>query len=137
MTNKEMFEQSFKRPTNYFKLSPERQWEIDKELGILDWNGSDLTEQEHLRYIFHYSTKTQINKIKNKKFFEYLESNFPEYEINDEEGGGRVILSFNNKSDDAIEYHRGRFEVYCSKYACKKTQDDVETMEDYLKVISL
>ena len=28
------------RPTNYCELLPERQWEIDKSLGILDWDGT-------------------------------------------------------------------------------------------------
>jgi hypothetical protein len=27
------------RPENYAQLSPEEQWEIDKRLGILDWDG--------------------------------------------------------------------------------------------------
>jgi len=39
MSEREMFEKSFERPPNYFKLTPERQWEIDKGLGILDWMG--------------------------------------------------------------------------------------------------
>lgn len=34
MTEQEMFEKSFERPKNYFKLSPERQWEIDIQLQI-------------------------------------------------------------------------------------------------------
>jgi hypothetical protein len=54
MTEQEMFEKSFQRPTNYFKLSPERQWEIDEELGILDWIGNNLTEQEKQRFKEHY-----------------------------------------------------------------------------------
>ena len=49
MTEREMFERSFLRPHNYFKLSAERQWEIDKELGILDWMGKDLTEYDKKR----------------------------------------------------------------------------------------
>ena len=56
-----MFEASFQRPKNFFKLSPERQWEIDKYLGILDWMGSDLTEEDIKRFNDHYG----INK-KNK-----------------------------------------------------------------------
>lgn len=28
-----------RRPSNYGRLSGEQQWEIDKELGILDWDG--------------------------------------------------------------------------------------------------
>jgi hypothetical protein len=54
MTEREMFEQSFKRPSNYFKLSPERQWEIDKDLGILDWEGEDLSEEDIKRFKSHY-----------------------------------------------------------------------------------
>lgn len=27
------------RPKNFKKLHPELQWQIDKSLGILDWNG--------------------------------------------------------------------------------------------------
>jgi hypothetical protein len=35
------YERSLLRPHNYESLSAERQWEIDKELGILDWDGRD------------------------------------------------------------------------------------------------
>jgi len=28
------------RPSNFEKLSVEDQWEIDKKLGILDWDGT-------------------------------------------------------------------------------------------------
>lgn len=54
MSEQEMFEKSFQRPKNYFKLSPERQWEIDDELGILDWMGNNLTEEEKTRFKNHY-----------------------------------------------------------------------------------
>lgn len=54
MTEKEMFEKSFQRPKNYFKLAPQRQWEIDENLGILDWVGGDLTEEEQKRFEEHY-----------------------------------------------------------------------------------
>jgi hypothetical protein len=35
--------QALRRPDNYRKLSARRQWEIDKELGILDWDGNPNT----------------------------------------------------------------------------------------------
>jgi hypothetical protein len=54
MSEQEMFEKSFQRPKNYFKLSMERQWEIDKGLGILDWSGSNLTKEEVKRFNDHY-----------------------------------------------------------------------------------
>jgi len=54
MTEREMFEKSFERPKNYFKLSPERQWEIDDLLGILDWEGRDLTKEDKERFDNYY-----------------------------------------------------------------------------------
>ncbi len=49
-----MFEKSFQRPTNYFNLEEERQWAIDKSLGILDWQGDNLNTEDLLRYAEHY-----------------------------------------------------------------------------------
>lgn len=54
MTEREMFEKSFQHPKNYFKLSAEDQWAIDKRLGILDWNGDGLTEADIKRFQAHY-----------------------------------------------------------------------------------
>ena len=50
-----MFEESFKRPSYFFSLTPEHQWSIDSRLGILDWKGEDLTDEDRLRYKKHYS----------------------------------------------------------------------------------
>lgn len=57
MDQREMFEKSFQRPKNYFKLSPERQWEIDKKLGILDWMGNDLSDEDEKRFKEHYEKR--------------------------------------------------------------------------------
>ena len=54
MNEREMFEQSFKRPKNYFKLSPKEQWEIDKELGLLDWKGEGLNYDDEIIFYNHY-----------------------------------------------------------------------------------
>ncbi len=54
MIEREMFEKSFKRPKNYFKLSSSQQWSIDAELGILDWEGRDLTEEDLQRFDNYY-----------------------------------------------------------------------------------
>jgi len=54
MSEREMFEKSFQRPSNFFKLSPERQWEIDEKLGILDWMGEGLSEEDNKRFQAHY-----------------------------------------------------------------------------------
>jgi hypothetical protein len=57
MTEREMFEKSFERPTNYFKLSAEERWMIDKRLGILDWEGRDLSKEDMKRFHAHYHPK--------------------------------------------------------------------------------
>ena len=54
MTEREMFEKSFKRPSNYFRLSSKEKWRIDGELGILDWAGEDLSEEDVKRFKKHY-----------------------------------------------------------------------------------
>ena len=65
MTEREMFEKSFQRPSNYFKLSEERQWEIDKDLGILDWMGFDLTEEDKQRFRRHYDRDLIVEILKS------------------------------------------------------------------------
>lgn len=54
MHERNMFEKSFLRPRNYFKLSGQKQWDIDKALGILDWEGSNLTVEDRERFQAHY-----------------------------------------------------------------------------------
>jgi hypothetical protein len=55
MTEREMFEKSFQRPSNFFKLSGAEQWAIDKSLGILDWEGKDLSKEDIKRFNAHYT----------------------------------------------------------------------------------
>lgn len=54
LTEREMFEKSFERPKNFLSLSPRQQWDIDKRLGILDWGGEGLTEEDKKRCYAHY-----------------------------------------------------------------------------------
>lgn len=49
-----MFEISFQRPRNYFKLSTREQRAIDKRLGILDWDGKYLSDKDRKRFNEHY-----------------------------------------------------------------------------------
>jgi len=56
MNEKEMFEKSFQRPSNYFKLTSRRQWEIDEGLGILDWMGGNLSKEDKKRFEKHYDS---------------------------------------------------------------------------------
>jgi hypothetical protein len=62
MTEREMFEKSFQRPKDYFKLTGRKQWEIDEDLGILDWVGEDLSEEDIERFNVYFGIKTKIKK---------------------------------------------------------------------------
>jgi len=66
MSEREMFEQSFKRPKDYFKLDGRRQWEIDDELGILDWMGEGLDDEDRKRFEAHYETRKKKVSKKDK-----------------------------------------------------------------------
>jgi len=57
MSERTMFEKSFERPRNYFELSGESRWEIDKRLGILDWTGEGLSKEDIKRFNEHYAKK--------------------------------------------------------------------------------
>ena len=54
---RELFEESFKRPSNFFQLPAPRQWEIDASLGLLDWEGRNLSEEDLVRFNAHYGAK--------------------------------------------------------------------------------
>lgn len=68
MTNREreMFEQSFKRPSNFFQLPEPQQWDIDKKLGILSWKGNNLNNLDMIRFKKHYDKKNMKHEIYNK-----------------------------------------------------------------------
>lgn len=54
MTEEEMFEKSFERPRYFFNLPMQEQWAIDARLGILDWEGGNLTPAQQKRFEEHY-----------------------------------------------------------------------------------
>lgn len=41
-------EAALRRPKNFFMLTPREQWDIDKRLGILDWEGPESHEEAKL-----------------------------------------------------------------------------------------
>jgi hypothetical protein len=55
MTEQEMFERTFQRPRNFFDLPYSEQWFIDNTLGLLDWQGTGLSEADKARFDAHYT----------------------------------------------------------------------------------
>lgn len=78
MTEREMFERSFQRPRNYFKLSEEKQWKIDSDLGILDWEGEDLSDEDMTRFNEYF--KFVENEYKCFKVLQTINENTSDIE---------------------------------------------------------
>jgi len=60
MNERQMFEKSFERPSNFFDLPHEERWALDKQLGILDWEGDGLSEEDQARYQAHYKSEMKL-----------------------------------------------------------------------------
>lgn len=60
MNDREMAEAAAPRPSNYADLSLREQWEIDKQLGILDWQGP--TSIQERRKFFNSCHATHIDR---------------------------------------------------------------------------
>ena len=80
-------------------------------------------------------TKTQQRKEINKRFYKYVNYRFPYYELNFDEGGGRVYLihtNTKNTADNSIEYHQSQHQTTCLKWASESVKEDCEEMQYYL-----
>jgi len=82
-------------------------------------------------------TKKEIRRQINERFYSYVESNFPQYHIDHNEGGGRVYLININQSDkvDCIEYSQSEHTVCCLKSDGGHVQEDCNQMEKHLTKI--
>lgn len=52
--NKKCLRNHLKDHQTILNCLQKQQWEIDKNLGILDWKGDNLTKEEKDRFIEHY-----------------------------------------------------------------------------------
>ena len=76
-------------------------------------------------------TKKQIQQEINSRFYSFIESNFPKYEMYDEMGG-RIRLMAGGRGDNVIEYHQSNHSLSTLNWASEKTQSDLVEMEQYL-----
>jgi hypothetical protein len=79
--------------------------------------------------------KTQQKKEINSKFYTYVETHFPQYELDFDQGGGRVYLvhtSGTSSSDNSIEYHQSYHDLVCFNWASEETKKDVSVMQTYI-----
>lgn len=71
-------------------------------------------------------TKKEIHQSINKAFYEWVTKTYPEYELDDCEGYGRIYL--NDKNGHQIEYHQSRHD-FCSYDEDKTTMIKIGVME--------
>lgn len=59
-------------------------------------------------------TKKQIHQEINRRFYEHVNEKYPQLDIDDSEGYGRIYLVFKDKKlngYDSIEYHQSRHDI--------------------------
>jgi hypothetical protein len=83
-------------------------------------------------------TKRQMHQEINKKFYEFVEANYPHYTIDDNEGGGRIYLISERDDDDfrkydSIEYHQSRHTVCGYNDNSERGLDDEYEMREFLE----
>lgn len=81
-------------------------------------------------------TKKEIKKTINKEFYKYVTESFPDYYIDNGEGGGRVYLideTSKHPGDDSIMFHQSEHYLMTLNWASDKVKRDCEVMENYLK----
>lgn len=81
-------------------------------------------------------TKKQKNSEIINRFLTFVEDSFPQYEISDDSGDGRIQLYlFGGTSDDTIEFHRSRFTLDIFNWASPEIKADCSEMEEMLEII--
>jgi hypothetical protein len=80
-------------------------------------------------------TKKQYHQSINKEFYSYVETNFPEYQIDHSEGYGRIYLIPVNENgvDGVIEYHQSEHTLCCFNWSHQKTKNDIEKMTQFIE----
>ncbi len=78
-------------------------------------------------------TQKEYHQQINNRFYSFVESNFPEYQMNYEMGGRIYLIPEGQK--DSIEYHQSRHELVCLNWANEKIKNDLEQMERYINMV--
>jgi len=78
--------------------------------------------------------KKEYHKQINKRFYTFVENEFPQYEIDNNEGGGRVYLIPKNQvnADNSIMYHQSEHYVEIFNFASEQAKQDCLRMQDYI-----
>jgi hypothetical protein len=79
--------------------------------------------------------KTEKRKLINKTFLTWLNENYPEYEVYDEEGDGTFTLINNNHLNESMSYHRSYHEVCTYNWAPAEMIEHERIFNAYIETI--
>jgi hypothetical protein len=97
----------------------------------MNYRGGFVTPCSYIDGMIKVMTQKEYHQQINERFYGFVESNFPEYDMYDEMGG-RMNLMADGKGDNSIEYHQSRHELTSLNWASEKTKSDLFEMEMYL-----
>jgi hypothetical protein len=81
-------------------------------------------------------TKKEIQKTIIKRFLTFVNTTFPNYELDDCGDGGRItFFPINGTSDDIIEFQRSRLDLCVLNCASAQAKQDCKEMEGMLEII--
>jgi hypothetical protein len=78
--------------------------------------------------------KTEIKREINRRFYVYVETNFPQYELLFD-GDGRVSLvpkEGEKRGINSIDYYQSDYSVICLNFASKETKENTFAMQTYI-----
>jgi len=79
-------------------------------------------------------TKREQHSAINKAFYEFVNSTFPNYEIDSSEGYGRIFLRPKSHIDlgEVIEYHQSQHSLSTYNWADNETRENIINMEIWI-----
>jgi hypothetical protein len=77
--------------------------------------------------------KKEYHKQINKRFYAFVENEFPQYTIDSGEGYGRIyLIPKEGIMDDSIMYHQSEHYVQVLNFASEQAKQDCLRMQDYI-----
>ena len=83
-------------------------------------------------------TKTQLRKAINKDVYDYINQHYPDFDIDHNEGGGRVYFidtTSSNPANDSIEYHQSNHTLCTLNWASDRVKAVEVELENWINAL--
>lgn len=77
-------------------------------------------------------TKKEYHQNINKQFYDFVNKNFPKYDIDSSEGYGLIYLIDREDRKQMIEYHQSRHDLCILNSSDRELNNDMKIMEQWL-----